>query len=222
MKNVQKIWAQGEQLIDVYERFLVLEADRRSNESGGSSARLIPAKLFNEALKKRAKTAMKQAFVDAKILAVGMIGEGRERKPQHIPPEFWASANIHPEIGRAWQPGHVFDEVTVSRPPVPTTESSGGESNITQTRVIASPEAYPARAGATSYEEERELVIIKCYDKYTDFGRWTFAQKQKTLRAEAESLYPDRDWTRGFGRTAIYDTIRRLKKAGRILSDNVR
>lgn len=219
---MQKTWAQGEQLIEVYNRFLALEAAKPSANSRVFHASARSASSIGESTQKRAITAMRRALVVSKIVGIGLSGDGKQRAPLWIPPEFWIAAKIEPDAGRAWQPGRVFDEISIvsieRKLPIEDAEFH----QIVPKRVAPPLGAFPEKAGATSFADERETVILTCFAKFEDFEKWSFPQRQKALRAEAASRFPDRDWSRGFGRTAIYDTIRKLRSAGRIPSDNVR
>ncbi len=77
---------------------------------------------------------------------------------------------------------------------------------------------YPARPGARSYEALREDALLKLYAHYHDFEEMTFETKlEKVVALVGEDLAK-----RGFKRTALYSTIARLKKEGRLPSENVR
>ncbi|RYD84661.1 MAG: hypothetical protein EOP84_04880 [Verrucomicrobiaceae bacterium] len=82
----------------------------------------------------------------------------------------------------------------------------------------AKPADYPAPSGAKSYEDRREDAILELYGLHADFEDMTFEAKlEKVIALVGGDLAK-----RGFGRTAVYETIARLKSEGRISSDNVR
>lgn len=74
------------------------------------------------------------------------------------------------------------------------------------------PTDYPTPSGAKSYEAKREDAILRLYVLYDDFEDMTFETKlEKVIALIGEDLAK-----RGFGRTAVYATIARLKEEGRI------
>jgi hypothetical protein len=240
MQETNKIWANGRQLSKYFQIILSVSRTPRPSArqvptNGSPEAKLL-AELLTIAVLEKHKTRQRENAIELlrrELVAGTEKLVGRRQLPnsnaivEFVPTEFWVGATIRPEEDQATNGATTYDLLRL--PEIPAwvqalhNRSLGNRGDFAQSEPQHSaPEesvlsGLPAPAGATSYETDREQAILELYRSVPNFGRLKIERRLDLLREKMSKSAAS-----GFGRSSFYDTVRKLREAGKIPSKNVR
>ena len=227
MQDVSKIWGIGAPLRELVQGIVAHHL---------ASLGLIDQRLLDLRRKQSFENAERQIvrrLHTGEWIAAGRIETVAGYGLEIIPAEFWAKARVFYRHNKARYLEQEFSDIHVveasGQSPLdslnqPVVRSKNEQNGLPHSRRrAASPsEPYPKRAGAIPFEEERQAAILESYKREPRLLKWKEEERREYIVRVAEELHPGLDVRRGFGRTMVYETIKKLKEAGRLSSDSVR